>query len=575
MRSAAKPEEAATRESAGAKSGPKFIRGSIKRFNHIRHTSFTTAIMNNSLFHSIEGTVAYGEIGLDGSLGHNDLNVFPAPEYDDWEAISAHGPSLLHIETKRPLRLLGTLSASASRLFREHPVEFHVGDWRLGQCVGPWDVTRDIVIPPGKYELNVKTGGDASHCHSVWLCREESVHELATPENTVFLSVDTYGPKHGYSSLMRSTAANQGIDVIFLDEGLTWRGFYHHKIERMMSTLRRFRESGKRFAFILDARDIAFLDPLPLMLAKFNAINEGKIVYNTDGLGAMYPCAFEWFREACRRAAGHFQGILNAGVLVGGIDTFLEAMPVCRDIRGALIEGAPWPGVMERLYRAHGSWRKDDDQYLYHICQVYRPELFAPDVEKRLCVHLKGYPTENWPDDHEYRDGCCAGFASILHFPDLAGSAFWDEWIASRGRLPEVNLGCVSVGKRRSGFGKVGFARELGYEGKRVKVPCLLADDETISAHADSTVDISVRETVRIAGALNESAIPEKEAIGANFFIDGLAIGQVGAAGDATSFTVVPPGNHRLSIVAVGTKKNCHSLWVVRRGEGASEGRAN
>jgi len=334
-----------------------------------------------------------------------------------------------------------------------------------------------------------------------------------------------------------------------------------------MPTLEQFRNEGKKFAFILDSRDVAFLDPVRLMLAKFNAINEGKIVYNTDGLGSIYPCGFEWFKEACRRAMGHFQAILNAGVLAGRIDAFLEVMPICRDIRTALIDGKPWPGIMERLYQAHGSWSKNDDQYLYHICQVYHPEYFTPDIEKHLCVHLKGFPTEEWPNDREFRDGCCAGFSSILHFPDYAGNSFWKEWIDSNGKLPDLEMKCLTIGRRRAGYGNVALDRNLGWEGKRVGLTSLCDSDETISAHANSQLHVLVREKTHLAGALNNTAVNKKDSVCVEFWVDGQCIGQLDQADRMTPFVNVYPGKHTLTIRAKGSKTSCHSLWVVRQGE--------
>lgn len=520
--------------------------------------------MDSTCFHVLEGQVAYGEIGLDGKLGYHDDEVFLPSLYGDWNSISAHGPSELKVKFENPVEICGILDGSSYRLDRENPVEYHIGPWRLGQCIGPWDETRSVVLAPGEYTLKIDVGKNAEHCHSLWCIREVN-RELANEDNTIILTVDTFGAKSSYSKMFRETAEKNGIPVIFLDEGKPWKGFYQHKIERMIPRLEQFRGEGKRFGFILDSRDVVFIDPFRFMLAKFNAINEGKMIFNTDGLGALYPCGQEWIKSEYRKAVGHFQGFLNAGVLAGSIDVLLEIMSRCTELRADLMEKRPREGIMQRLYDTHGSWSHNDDQYLYQLCHMYYPELFAPDIEKRLCVHLKDMPVRDWRNYYDFRDGRSLGSSSILHFPDKAGHAYWEEWVRCGGRFPDIETDLFTIHYRSLGYGNITLDRNLGYEGKVVAVGGVNETDRTISAHANSIIELSVWKNFSIAGALNSTAIRKNGSdSGAEFEINGRSIGSLDKAGEMTHFVDMPPGEHTLTIQSTGSSESCHSFWVVR-----------
>jgi hypothetical protein len=333
----------------------------------------------------------------------------------------------------------------------------------------------------------------------------------------------------------------------------------------MIPILQQYRNNEKQFAFIIDSRDVVFVDPLPLLLAKFNAINKGKIIYNTDGLGAMYPCGQEWFRDEYNRITNHFQAILNAGILAGSIDTFLKVMPICQTIRNALLEGKPWSGVMEHHFCDHGNWSYNDDQYLYQLCQMYYPEYFAPDIEKLLCVHLKDYPATNWRTYSDFRSGNCAGFASIFHIPDRAGHEFWKEWVAYEGNIPNLKMKYLTIGNRRPGYGNIVIGKKLGFDEKIVCLKGLEEFDETISAHANASMEIDVNEKILLAGALNETAVNSKNKVIVEFVVDGKIIDTLDTAGTISPFIDIYPGKHLLVTRATGSNKNCHSLWVIRK----------
>ncbi|MDR0610919.1 MAG: glycosyltransferase [Planctomycetaceae bacterium] len=241
-----------------------------------------------------------------------------------------------------------------------------------------------------------------------------------------------------------------------------------------------------------------------------------------------------------KHVTGHFLTFLNAGVLAGPIHVFLKAMEIGQTIRTALIKGKPWSGIMEHHYRDHRDWSHDDDQYLYQLCPMYHSEFFTPDIEKRFCVHLKGYPTKNWRNDFEFRDPCCAGFASILHIPDLAGTEFWKEWVNYEGNLPVLKMKSLEIGYRCSGYGMVVIGKSPDFGGMQLQDNVLQNYDETISAHANSLLEVDVKEEVCLAGAIHETNTNKTKQIIASFYLDEECIGVANRAGLEAFATGVP-----------------------------------
>ena len=376
-----------------------------------------------------EHQVGYGQVGEGPDLGYDDLKVFVPKEFAHWHAISAHGPSRLKVRFHKPVEIVGILNGTCYRLRKQSPTQFFLNDWYLGCTDGPWSHTIPVTIPSGDYRLKVCDDNSFASCHSLWLFREAN-QALAFPDNTVIYTVDTYGPNHVFSSNFRRTAEYFKIPVIFRDEGEKWQGFYHHKIEMMMPCLREALLAGKKYTMILDSRDVIFVDPLDFILAKFNSVNRDKVIFNSDGLGAIWPHQKNWLLEAFQNVTGHFQAVPNAGVILAKIEVLLEAMEFCSVLRKEILSEKPRSGYLKRLFFESGSRYSEDDQMLYQIANLYRPELFQADIEKRIAVHLKRTPGNDWRNGHDFRDGGSVGRASILHAPDLARSHLrWTHWV--------------------------------------------------------------------------------------------------------------------------------------------------
>lgn len=250
----------------------------------------------------------------------------------------------------------------------------------------------------------------------------------ATGDNTVFLTVTAYSDYELQAMTLRQSAADHGIPIVLCDAGESWHSFYHHKIERMGEHLKRAHDDGKHFAFILDCRDVVFIDTLDTVLEKFNAMNDGRVIFNHDMPGAIWPSLNDDLLRAMEEAMGSEHARLNAGMIAGNIETMLQIRHHAMEIRRELKEGSPRHGISKRLYQEIGAGFLDDDQHLYQLCLTYYPELFHIDYNKELFALLMSYPKEvrEYSDDPKRHD--VINHAAIVHSPWLSRESEWIEW---------------------------------------------------------------------------------------------------------------------------------------------------
>ena len=258
--------------------------------------------------------------------------------------------------------------------------------------------------------------------------KEHRTCPIATSENTIFITVAAYEDYESKTAVLRQTAEDYGISITFCDMGEPWQGFYQHKIEKMSKHLRRFRDEGKDFAFILDCRDVVFIESIDSILTKFNAMNDGQMIFNQDPPGCVWPSHKGYLAQAVENAMGSEYVRLNAGMIAGNIETILKIQCHVIEIRRELKEGCPRPGIAEMLYQDIGTDYSDDDQHLYQICATYYPELFRNDYNKELFALLMFYPKDiqECSDDPNRHD--VINNAAIVHSPWLACGHEWNDW---------------------------------------------------------------------------------------------------------------------------------------------------
>ena len=275
----------------------------------------------------------------------------------------------------------------------------------------------------------------------------------ATHENTVFVTVAAYPDWKEKTAVFRISAASFGIPVMINDTNEQWQGFYHHKIGAMRVCLNLLKSQGKEFAFILDSRDVVFIDPLDTILDKFNNLHSGRVIFNQD-IWHLWPRSvndLDGYVAELKRVTGDPNPWLNAGCLAGDIDRILVLMECAADIRQGWTSGKPRDGMATRVYRHFPCGQyTNNDQVLYQLCQMYYPELIQLDRNKDLFAIVNAFPNLNehceCPANPRYDK--VINNAGIVHAPALskpdvpAGqdrklgvhgyAAKWREWAFSK-----------------------------------------------------------------------------------------------------------------------------------------------
>jgi hypothetical protein len=375
----------------------------------------------------LDARVHTGKVGMDGALGYDDLETSVPAAYRSWNCISTHGPSELTINVVQPIALVGGMNGSM-RVYREEGITFSVDGDAIDALHGPWDVTRSLVLPPGKHVLAVDDAGHPDYCHSLWMYRTVT-QELATPENTVFATVAAFGANfENATKVFRRSAEHFGFPITFVDQDKEFQGYYEHKIKAMGVELRRQQERGKTFAFLLDCRDIFFLHPMATVLAKFNALHEGRLIFNADFIGETWPVDKIWFLQFLQHLKEKSYVCLNAGFIAGKIETLLTAMEKIEEMRAEFFSGAPKHPVLARVYSEQGLSRQQDDQFWYHLCLALYPELIEVDEKKLLATFIKDFPKREPRFNDDARALDAIGKASVIHGAYPSHHPSWEAW---------------------------------------------------------------------------------------------------------------------------------------------------
>ena len=251
----------------------------------------------------------------------------------------------------------------------------------------------------------------------------------ATLDNTAFITIAAFDRSDEKTTAIRMTAEKNDIPLTYYDEGETWRGFYFHKIQNMRERLRQLGEQGKEYVFLLDSRDVVFIDHVDVILQKFNAINQGKAIFNLDMPGGVWPSLNDDLHIKMKEAMGSEHAQLNAGMIASEIETLLKIQSYVVELREELIAQNPRDGILSQLFHEYDTNFTEDDQYLYQVCLTYYPELFHIDSQKKLFAVLFSFPHDlhECSDDPKRHD--VIGEASLIHSPWLAWSPDWLTWV--------------------------------------------------------------------------------------------------------------------------------------------------
>lgn len=139
----------------------------------------------NDFFTILSWNVGRGYLSID-KLGYGDPLVVPPMEPEGQNIIlSAHCPSSVRVRFKKPVVVSGIMNGTSTFL-HETNCHFFISEQYLGGLTGPLDQTKEIILKPGLYDLEIHS--DATEgLHSLWRIRE-SKESFSTLCNTPIFS---------------------------------------------------------------------------------------------------------------------------------------------------------------------------------------------------------------------------------------------------------------------------------------------------------------------------------------------------------------------------------------------------
>ena len=382
----------------------------------------------NTPRHQIRATFHAHGLEMTGTDYENNVPFLP-PSMRNRTAIRVPNSSELHLKADVPIELCACLDASCKTWYRSDNCLCSVDGNCMDSLSGAWDVTRPLVLLPGEHRLRIDTTDDSGCRDLVWLICRADREELATLENTAFLSTGAFGNRfNDATEVYRNSALRCGIPLVFVDQEEEFVSFYRHKITGMRDELLHQQQLGKRYAFIMDARDIVFLHSVEIILAKFNAMYDGKTIFNADLSGESWPVCRDWFLQSMQKAGDHPAANLNSGFIVGEIGRILAIMEQIKHYRREFSLGRFPNDIVRRVHEEHGFNLFEDDQFWYSMVMVGHPELFMTDREKRLVAFIRDFPKKAPSFDDDPRQCDSIGKASVVHGSRPAWQTRWKSW---------------------------------------------------------------------------------------------------------------------------------------------------
>lgn len=171
--------------------------------------------------------VGYGEVGTNGTLGHevdgrSTVSLpFAEETWNDIDTISAHPPSGVCIHTANTLRVAGVMDSSSWST--STPTVFKIDGMIVGELNGPGQRTFEVLVTPGDHLLETICSGDTTRRYPIWTLRHSNPGEFrivipisdgyhAVADDTIKL-LDRYWP------------SRPAIDAVCCTEGLDIRVF--------------------------------------------------------------------------------------------------------------------------------------------------------------------------------------------------------------------------------------------------------------------------------------------------------------------------------------------------------------
>jgi hypothetical protein len=396
-----------------------------------------------------------GTLGRNGSLGYRDYIVSLDPYYKDWDVWGIHGDSEISLHCHEPILLCGGLNGTAVFYDRSPRVRFFIDDVPFGESEQRWQTTDPIVLPQGNHTLRTRLveparninqfwvdGVQETLAHTVWAFKQWHPHqgrELATQHNTLFVSAVAFGTEtETKTKLFRKSAEEHNIPIEFFDAGRSFVTFFEHKIQNFLSKLEEWKARGREYVFSLDSRDIVFRHPVEIILGKFNAIYEGRVIIAKDLGGVVHPLFAHWLPGHLQQIAGKHCEI-NSGVIAGHVDDLIKVYSNIVTLREEYLQGIAINDLTARLslYQKkhpphHPKLRiENDDQALHFLNLLAHPEWYQIDGNKTLSAFISDFPAYPRLCDPPHKLNAI-GSASILHASCPATRGQWEKMCAQK-----------------------------------------------------------------------------------------------------------------------------------------------
>jgi len=388
----------------------------------------------------------FGTLGRKGSLGYRDYIVSLEPSYKDWETLGIHADSEISLHCHEPIMICGGLNGTGVFNGRTPRVRFFIDGVPFGEAERPQQMTDHIVLSKGTHVLQTKLIDPAPDialhfwvdhvretlAHTVWAFTKAD--ELATRQNTLFVSAAAFGSEvDAKTRLFRESALEHGIPYELFDTDKNFTTFFDQKIQNFLVELKRWKNNGIEYIFAMDSRDIVFRHPASIILGKFNAMYDGRVIISKDIGGVTHPMFVHWLPGYLQQMIGKDCEI-NTGVIAGHVDDLIKVYSNILVLREEYLNGIARNDVMAKLF----LWRKknppqdakfnieNDDQALHFLNIMTHPQWYQVDANKVLSAFITDFPGYPRLCDPPHQLNTICG-ASILHGSRPASRGQWEK----------------------------------------------------------------------------------------------------------------------------------------------------
>lgn len=343
--------------------------------------------MKNELFEIIIYSCGHGIVTIDGSLGYSDAtpnNVVGRKPLDEYKKISAHSPSVVTVDLKKPAMLSGLLNCSAT-MDMSNIVEFWV-DWNyVGNTMIPGDTTREIYLEPGKHELRISSvENKINHRHSVWLLKETEKQE----KSDLKVIIPLFYPEEKCYDMIRIAASAARKNNVWIDVYGPGKQFVDFSQAKVLNAIEKIKEFSDDYKYIMlcDCHDTGIIKDSKKIIESFNRMSKDIVIGSEKGCWPVY-CQ-EWKDGFPDRENG--RKFANAGVWIGKRDRIIELLEYFSHLymamkHNSMPEQSMFPFNIGNEEDPSSLWYHRgcvcDDQFLWHGIFIHAREYFNLTID--------------------------------------------------------------------------------------------------------------------------------------------------------------------------------------------------